>query len=87
MISITEFLQSLVLLTSTYQFCLIMCFLEKKVWPAASGVDMLYTSGLLTVIIQINPFNFLFIVCVKMVYVCVHAHAYVCGCTGPCVHV
>lgn len=73
-ISTTEFLQSLVLLTSAHQFCLIMCFLVKNVWPAAWGVDMLYRFGLLTVIIQINPLNFLFsvYVCEDGVYVCVH---------------
>lgn len=97
-ILITEFLQSLILLTSTHQFCLIMCFLEKNVWPAASGVDVLYRSGLLTVIIQINPFNFVYCVsrwctcvytcpCVCMwVYIpmcpCVGVHAYICTYVG-----
>ena len=82
MISITEFLQSLVLLTSTHQFCLIMCFLEKNVWPAASAVHISYRSGLLTVI-QINPLNFVF-----TVYVCEDdVYVYMPMCTYVGVHV
>lgn len=66
-----------------------MCFLEKNAWPAARGVDMLYRSVLLTVIIQINPLDFLLsvYVCEDGVYVGVHALVYVCGCTCSCVHV